>query len=268
MSKSVSNIFIGDGGGEKKTVTPPPITEPPVLVPPPPVNAPYDFDAEMKGAYKHVMAFDNKPAIEIARSAATKSGVNPSLLFSSAYQEGMNKAILDPDSVSEAFYNAEKKGLDTKTFPVDGYYNYGLDTFGDKYQRLKKYLPEGFEKRFKTFDATNEQNSPVKTAAFMTNEDALVAKGAMLRDINDTLAQFAKDKKINIAPEDMDYFTLAAYNGGEGNAKTMLQEYAKAKDKKSFIEKGETTRKGVHKNIIGRLQRMKLAQSLFDEPTN
>lgn len=236
------------------------VAKPPVVKP-----APYDFDTEMRGAYKKVIPFDNKPAIEVARSAALKSGINPSLLFSSAYQEGMNKAILSPDTVSEAFTMAEKKGLDTKTFPVDGFYNYGLDTFGDRYANLKKYLPPGFETEFKVFGAKNEKGEPIKTAAFKTNEGALIAKAAMLRQAADSLAQFAKEKKIVVAPEDMDYFTLAQYNGGPANARHMLLEYAKAKDKKSYIEKGETTKKQVHENISPRLKRMKLAQELFDE---
>jgi hypothetical protein len=179
----------------------------------------------------------------------------------------MNKAIIDPDAVSEAFINAEQKQkLDTKSFPVDGYFSYGLDTFGDKYEKLKKYLPEGFDKRFKPFKAKNEKGETVTTAAFMTNEDALIAKSAMLKDISDKITEYAKQKKVIIYPEDMDYFTLAGYNGGLLNAKEMMNQYAKAKDKKGFIERGETSKKDVHKNIIGRLKRMKLANELFNEP--
>lgn len=235
------------------------------LDPDPKPKKPYDFDAELRGAYKKAMAFDNKPAIEVARAAATRGGVKPSLLLSSAYQEGMNKAILNPDMVSEAFINAEAKGLDTKTYPVDGFYNYGLDTFGNNYSRLKKYLPEGFEKRFKVFGVKNEKNENVSSAAFMTNEDALVAKAAMLRDATDSVANYAKKKGIKLDPDDADYFVLASYNGGFGNAKTMLDQYAKAKDKKGFISRGETSKKEIHKNILSRIQRMKLADELFNE---
>lgn len=259
----MAELFIEDDPKKVLPTEGKPVLQPvktPVVKP-----APYDFDTEMRGAYKKVIPFDNKPAIEVARSAATKAGINPSLLFSSAYQEGMNKSILDPDTVSEAFTNAEKKGLDTKTYPVDGFYNYGLDTFGDRYATLKKYLPEGFDKRFKVFGAKNEKNENIRTAAFMTNEDALIAKSAMLREAADNLAKFAKEKKITVAPEDLDYFTLAQYNGGPKNARHMLLEYAKAKDKRSYIDKGETSKKQVHGNISPRLQRMKLAQELFDE---
>lgn len=224
-----------------------------------------EMENELRSSYKNVMKYDNRPAIDVARTAAEKSGVNPSLLFSSAFQEGMNKSILIPDEVSEAFVNAEQKGLDTKTYPVDGFYNYGLDTFGTQYDRLKKYLPEGFDKRFKTYKALNEHNKPVNTAAFMTNEDALTAKGAMMRDLNDQVDYYAKKNGIKIRPEDKDYFTLAAYNGGFGRAKTILNEYKNAKDQKAFIENGGTSLKGIHKNISPRLSKMKIVDDLLKQ---
>lgn len=220
---------------------------------------------EMRQLYKKNVRFDNRPAIEIARSAAQKGGVNPSLLFSSAFGEGYNKAIAKPDEVSEAYLNAQKAGLDTKSFPVDGFYNYGVDRFGDNYSQLKKYLPAGFEQRFKTYGAKNEKGENINTAAFRTNEDALIAKSAMLRKEADSVDAYAKQKGVKLDDEAKNYFTLASYNGGFGNAKIMLDEYSKAKDKSKFIKQGETTRKGVHKNISTRLQNMAEAQKLFDE---
>jgi hypothetical protein len=269
MNELFNDTMLVDGGdpgdGKKPKPKVVPVKPLPTTTQPPhPVSKPYDLDAEMKGAYKNVMHFDNKPAIEIAKSAATKMGINPALLFSSAYQEGMNKAILKPDEVSEAYNNAEKKGLDTKNFPVDGFYSYGLDTFGDNYSQLKKYLPAGFEKNFKVYKAKNEKGQPITTAAFKSNEDALVAKAAMMKQTNEQINNYAKQKGITIDPEDLDYFTLAAYNGGFGNAKIMMDEYSKSKDKKAFIEKGETTRKGVHTNIYPRISRKKLVQQLLD----
>lgn len=229
---------------------------------------PYDLDAELKQSYNKVMTFDNKPAIEIVRTVGEKSGVDPALLFSSAYQEGMNKAILKPDEVSEAYLNAqEKEGLDTNKYPVDGFYNYGLDTFGDQYERLKKYLPEGFEERFKTFKGKNEKNETITTAAFMTNEDALLAKTAFIKDIQDQIKTYSEQNNIQIDPADINYFTLAAYNGGVGRAKTMLKEYAAAKDKRKFIDLGGTTKKEIHQNISPRLKRMKLINELLNPQT-
>lgn len=228
-------------------------------------DKPDPMDDEMRSIYNKIMSFDNKSAIEIARSAAQKTGVNPALLFSSAYQEGMNKAIVRPDEVSEAYINAEQKqNLDTRTYPVDGFYSYGLDTFGEKYDRLKKYLPQGFETRFKTYKATNEKDKQVTTAAFVDNESALIAKAAMLKDAADEVNNYANEKGIIIDPADMDYFTLARYNASLGSVKTMLDEYKLSMDKKGFIERGETTKKNIHHNISPRLKRMAVANELLN----
>jgi hypothetical protein len=44
----------------------------------------------------------------------------------------------------------------------------------------------------------------------------------------------------------------------------MISEYGKSKDKKKFIEKGETIMKQVHGNISPRLARKKLAEELLN----
>ncbi len=218
---------------------------------------------EMKILYNRPLRYDNnQPASQIVNSAAKKMGVNPSLLFSSSFQEGMNKAIAKPDEVSEAYLNANSKG-DLKDYPVDGFYNYGLDTFGQKLDRIKKYLPAGFEQQYKVYDAQNEKNMPIKTVAFKNNEAALIAKSAMLKDVADTVDSMAVKKGIKLDDKARNYFTLAAYNGGEGNANQMMDEYLKAKDKNDFIDNGRTTRQGVHKNISPRLKRMQLADELL-----
>ncbi len=221
------------------------------------------LEKELRDSYKNVIRYDNRPAIDVVRTAAQKSGVDPSLLYSSSFQEGFNKSILSPDEVSEAYLNAEGAGLDTNSYPVDGFFNYGLDTFGTNYDRLKKYLPEGFDKRFKTFDAFNEKNEKVKTAAFMTNEDALMAKGAMLRDIADQVDYYANKKGVKIRPEDRDYFILSSYNGGWGNGKKMIDEYAADTDQSTYVSKGRTKRQGVHKNVAPRLAKKKIVEELL-----
>lgn len=239
---------IGDGGGKKKS-------DP--------------IDEEMKLSMGRKFSFDNKNVKDVISSVGKKTGVNPSLLFTSGFQEGMNKAIFKPDEVSEAYVSAKVSG----DYPVDGFYAYGLDTFGDRYAELKKYLPEGFESRFKTYDAYNDKKDKygnptpekIKTAAFKTNEDALMAKAAFLRSIQDKVGEMSKTKGIDLDDQAKNYFTLAAYNAGEGNADIMMDEYLKAKDKKAFIEKGLTSRGGVHKNIYPRMTRMKLADELLAE---
>jgi hypothetical protein len=230
---------------------------------PPPVPKPDPEEDFIRQLYGSKLQFDNKPLSEILLSASQKAQINPSLLLSSAIQEGMNYAVTRPDEVSEAYLNAGKTGLDTNAYPVDGFYNYGLDRFGDDYNRLKKYLPEGFDQRFKTFKAKNEKGEDITTAAFMSNEDALIAKSSFLKDAQSQIDQYSKRKKINIDDADKDYFVLAAYNGGIGNAKTMLDQYAKAKDRKKFISEGGTTKKEIHKNISGRLKRLPFLNQLI-----
>jgi hypothetical protein len=225
---------------------------------------PYDFDAEMKGAYMKPLRYDNnRPARDVVLSAAQKSGIDPSFLMASAYQEGLGKAILKPDEVSEAYENARAKGVDLKDYPVDGFYNYGVDTFGNNYAQLKRYLPEKFEERFRLYDAKNEKGESVKTAAFKTNEDGLIAKSAFMKMEMDNLSNYAKQKGIQLDDKAKKYFTMAAFNAGPGNAKIMIDEYAKAKDKNKFIDEGQTTRGGVHKNVSPRLKRMALAAQLL-----
>jgi len=218
---------------------------------------------EMKVLYNRPLKYDNnRPANEVVVSAATKGGVDPSFLFSSSFQEGMNQAIAHPDDVSEAYEIANSKGA-LKDFKIDGFYGYGLDTFGQKLGKLNKYLPAGFDQRYKIYDAKNEKGESIKTAAFRTNEDALIAKSAMLRDIQDTVNNMAAKRGIKLDDKAKNYFTLAAYNGGEGNARMMLDEYVQAKDKNDFIDNGRTTRQGVHKNVSPRLKRMQMVSELL-----
>jgi len=223
-------------------------------------SAPFDIGEEMRTYGKSVMPYDEKPTSEIVKSAATKMGVSPSLLMSSAWSEGMNKAVLKPDDISEAYASNEKN---LSEFPVDGFFNYGLDRFSDNYSNLKKYLPVGFETQFKSFKAKNEKNEDINTAAFKTNESALIAKGAMIREAQDNVNNYAKNKGLVLNNDEKDYFTLAAYNGGMGNAKKMLDEYSTSKDKGNFISSGLTTIRGVHKNIISRLNNRRIADELL-----
>lgn len=217
---------------------------------------------EMRVLYNRPLKYDNKPTDEVVKSAAKISGVDPAMLFTSSFQEGMNQAIVHPDDVSEAYENANKTG-GLKGFPVDGFYGYGLDTFGQKLDRLKKYLPPGFENEYRVYDAENEQKSKIKTAAFKNNHSALIAKSAMLRDISDTVDAMATKRGVKLDDKAKQYFTMAAYNGGEGNARMMLDEYVQAKDKNDFIDNGRTSRGGVHKNISPRLKRMQLSNELL-----
>lgn len=226
----------------------------------------YDPDKELRQSWGKTMKYDGNRGIkDVLTSAAKKGNIDPALLLSSSWQEGMNKAVLDPDAVSEAYLMASEKDKSLEAFPVDGFYNYGLDTFGNNLDKLQKYLPQGFDQRYKLFDAVNEKKEKMKTAAFKTNEDALIAKAAFMNYEKDYLLEKAKGRGIDLS-QDVDalnYLTLASYNGGRGNGNIMLDEYASAKDKKAWVTKGLTSRQGVHKNIAPRVSRIGLSNELL-----
>jgi len=215
---------------------------------------------DIKTLYKKNVPIDEKPVYSLIKEAAQIGGVDPEMLFASAFQEGMNKAVAYPDEISEAYEN-NLSYEDQQAFPVDGFYNYGLDRFAERYDTLKKYLPEGFE--FKEFEGVNEKKSKVRTAAFKDNKSALVAKAAMIRAEMDSVRNYASKNGIPLDKKAMQYFTMAAYNGGIGNAKIMLDEYKTAKDKNAFIDKGMTSRKGVHQNIQPRMENITVAGTVL-----
>ena len=228
--------------------------------PPKKPKVPYDMAGEMKKFGKTPMIYDNdETPTNITKKVAQRMGVNPSLLFSSAWQEGMNKATLHPDDVSTGYNEAKIPG----EFPVDGFGNYGVDTIGDKWNKVKGYLPQGFENNLKFYKTTNEKNEPITTAAFKTNEDALMAKAAMMKYEADNVFNYAKAKGINLDDKAKNYFMLAAYNGGGNNAKKMIDEYVKAPDKNKFIDEGQTGLGAIHKNIKVRLDNMVTADELL-----
>lgn len=238
------------GGGKKK----PPRTDKKA-------NIPFDFGAELKKHGNDPMEYDSGDTpTNMANVVGQRIGIKPGLLLSSAWQEGMNKALLDKDKVSGDYVKAKVSG----DYPIDGFLNYGVDTIGDKWDKVKKYLPPGFEKNMQFYNATNEKGEKVKTAAFNYNENALMAKAAMMKYEGDNLADYAKKKGVDLDDKAKDYFMLAAYNGGAGNAQKMLDEYSQAQDKNKFIDEGLTSIKGVHKNIKTRLDNMKIADELIN----
>lgn len=248
-----------------------------------PSAKPFDWGGEMKAGAKKVLPYDNQPVPKVVAQAAKEGKIDPSELYSSAWVEGLNEAAINPGQVSEAYNNAQKgvlsgkskqgqlnsvqSKLDTKTYPVDGFFNYGLDTFGNNYSQLKKYLPEGFENKFQLYDALNESGDKVKTAAFRTNKDALVAKAAFMNMEKDNLTNYAKQHGVTLDDKAKKYFTMAAFNGGPGAAHAMIQEYKNAPDKNKFIDEGQSQYLGgkVHRNIAPRMKMLPIANQLLSE---
>jgi hypothetical protein len=55
---------------------------------------------------------------------------------------------------------------------------------------------------------------------------------------------------------------MSAYNGGMGNAKIMIDELSTGYNPEVFIREGKTSRKGVHKNISPRVDKMQTLKEL------
>jgi hypothetical protein len=201
-------------------------------------------------------------------NAAKQSGVNPGILFGSAMEEGLELGIYKPDNASGAFVDWSKKNPKVaEQFPVDGFYNYGLDRFSEQYKDLQKkgYLPEGFDKRFTPMNAINEKKENIKTAAFASDQDALMAKAAVIRDTRDQLTDYEKANGITLSDKQRDFFTLAGYNAGTGNMQSMIKSYKDKgylKDDK-FLEPSfaPASYSGVYKNVQRRLQNANVLQN-------
>lgn len=196
-------------------------------------------------------------------NASKVAGVDPSLLYSSAMEEGLGYALSQPGYASEAYVNWETKNKDLASkYKVDGFYNYGLDRFGEKgvVENLQKkgYLPKDFNNKYTVYDAINEKKERIKTAAFLSDQDALTAKAAMLRDTQDQLNSYTTKKGYKLTPEQMDFFALAGYNGGVGNMQKMIESYNQKgylKDNK-FLEATFTpaSYRDIYTNVQRRVQ--------------
>lgn len=221
-------------------------------------------DAEKKLISKLLdteVPYDKKLAKDLLTSVAAKTGLPVEFIAASSLQEGMNLAIEKPDEASEAYSNAN---VDPNQFPVDGFRNYGLDTFADAYSRLVKkgYMPSDF--KYQQYKAQNEQKMWVNTAAFKNNEDAVYAKAAYLKDFMDTVKEEASKRKIELDDRATRFFTMAAYNGGPGALKEMLDEMKASNIKPSdYIEKGGKAKKQVYINTKKRMDKMDYLKDLF-----
>jgi replicative superfamily II helicase len=210
-------------------------------------------------------SIDNKDASEVINTVASKTGLNPAFLAANAFQEGMNLAINDDNAEKSGAY--WEQNVEEDSYPVDGFLYYGLDRFGEMADKLKKkgYISDEFD--YREYQSMNEKKQPIRTAAFKNNEDALMAKAAMIRDIKDSVDEYATKKGMKLEPKSVDYFVMSAYNGGMGNTRIMMDEMSKSKASQSeFIDKGLTSRKGVHKNIVPRIEKMGMINELMVGP--
>lgn len=216
----------------------------------------------------------NKSNIKQAfMNAGKTAGVDPALLYTSAMEEGL-QGNLKNTNVSEAYdIWAKKNPNDAGKYQVDGFFTYGLDRFSEMAPDLitKGYLPKDFANKYKSYDAINERKEKVKTAAFMNDEDALLAKAAVIRNSQENLGGYLKQKNINLSPKQQEFFNLAAYNYGDNGVKKMLDSYSQKgylKDDK-FLEADfkPASYSGVYTNVQRRLQNKEVLKNegFFEE---
>jgi len=227
-----------------------------------PGKSKYDTESELGWIKKNYPEQAYKDILE----AANMTGVSPAMLGASIHGEGFSNVVRGK-GVSQNVSQAYSTGLsveDQQRYPQDGFHDYGLDTFGTLYPKLKQYLPAGFEKEFKVFEGVNEKGEKINSAAFTTPKSAILAKAAFMKYLEEKTLVAADEIGVKINSKDLPYFTMAAYNGGEGNMRTMLSEYKKAPE--GFVEKGATSRKGVHVNIKKRVDLMPYFSERFATP--
>jgi hypothetical protein len=196
----------------------------------------------------------------MATDAASKLGIDPALLYTSAMNEGMSGLWGDKDG------NIVTSGNDK--FPVSGYNSFGLDNFSDAYPALVKkgYLPADFQNNFSKRvipPQEGDNKTAVNSADFKDTKSALMAKAAMMKMEYDDIDSYAKQRKITLSPKARDFFALVDYNGGEGTGHSMLNDYYNNGylEGDKFLQNRPTTGKGlkadsyktVYNNILQRI---------------
>lgn len=212
---------------------------------------------------------DTLTSKEIAIRSAKGVGLDPALLYASAMEEGMSG--LYSNGKGDVEWSGDEK------FPIDGYVNFGLDTFSDAYPGLVKkgYLPADFKNQFKKSTRApraGDNKVAVNSANFTSAQAALQAKAAMIRSTQDEIDAYTKKTGINLSDRGRQFFTYLGYNAGMGNAQKMIQDYSRAGALKddAYLKARPTSGQGLkadswatpYENTIRRLQ---MADALKNE---
>lgn len=192
-------------------------------------------------------------AKNMATQVASKYGLDPATLYSSAMEEGMSG--LFPDKTGKVDFSGDEK------HPISGYQSFGLDTFADKFPDLVKkgLLPADFASKFvKSVEVpkSGDNSKSVNSANFADTDSALQAKAAMVKDFQNQTEQYAKKNNIPLSDKGKEFFGLVGYNAGTGNMQKMMKEY----QTKGYLKNDDFTTKNpgtdwkqVHENISRRL---------------
>ena len=88
-----------------------------------------------------------------------------------------------------------------------------------------------------------------------------------MKHIRDEVQDYASKKNVKLEPKTMDYLMMSGFNGGLGNAHMMINELASGKfNQKDYVEKSQTSRKGVDVNIQPRIKKMGIIDKLTTGP--
>ena len=162
-------------------------------------------------------------------AASKRTGIDPGLLYTSAMEEGMKLALSGKDTGvrREGFVDYQKNNpKGAKEYPIDGGYYYGLNTFGDKYGKTIKQsnLPPGF--KYTPYPQKGTDGSVAfNSAAFRTHEDAISAKAAQMKQVEEAMNYKLRDAKIDLSPEARKFFDMVGYNMGEEKTIEMIKSY-------------------------------------------
>lgn len=212
-------------------------------------------------------------AKNISTQMATKYGLDPSLLYSSAMVEGMSGLFKNKATGKDTRNRKEGEGgyqdfYGDKEFPVNGANSFGLNTIEERLPELIKggYLPKDFAKNIR--GKANE--GQYSSWDFKDVESAMQAKAAILKSSRDEVDKFSEKNGIKLSPQAKDFFMLAVFNGGEGAMKRMLQYQKEGllEDDKFLSErpKSEEDKKGKTNDVWGHVvPRLKMSSALKKE---
>jgi hypothetical protein len=185
-------------------------------------------------------AYSTDTSKNLAIKSATGVGLDPAVFYASAMSEGMS-GMYPGARKSAGQYGVTYTG--DRAYPVSGMWHLGMDNFSAYLPTLikKGYLPKDFEeKNMKWWDEEGGPAGPdhPESAMFKTGDAGMQAKAALLKQFYDEFDDYSNKNKINLTPEQRDFFALAHYNSG-AHSYEMLNAYKKAgllKDNK-FLDK-------------------------------
>lgn len=173
------------------------------------------------------------------------------LLYASLMNEGA-------DQFTNTFEGGERGAY-------DGYGDFGLDRFGERIQEFEDrgLMPkDGMKQRLLYSKHNNEKGEDVVSADFTNLKDVVTAKNAFLKSGKQSIDRKVKELGIgSLSQNAKDYFTVLAYNFGEGGARTMLQKYhdnGLLKDDKFMEDDSYDGYRQPHTYAKGRVQAMNM----------